>query len=50
MFRYLESQIQGTASPGPGAPPPGLLAFYWQFRAPDQGLVRAHVLTSLALR
>jgi ATP-binding cassette subfamily B multidrug efflux pump len=31
MFRYLQSRIRGTASPGPGAPPPGLLAFYWHF-------------------
>jgi ATP-binding cassette subfamily B multidrug efflux pump len=31
MFRYLESRIRGTARAGLGAPPPGLLAFYWHF-------------------
>ena len=31
VFRYLESRIQGTAGPGPGEPPAGLLAFYWHF-------------------
>src|SRR5690349_6713287 len=31
MFSYLHSRIRGTASTGPGAPPPGLIAFYWHF-------------------
>jgi hypothetical protein len=31
MFKYLQSRIRGTASTGPGAPPPGLIAFYWHF-------------------
>jgi len=31
MFTYLQSRIRGTASTGPGAPPPGLIAFYWHF-------------------
>jgi len=31
FFTYLESRIRGTASTGPGAPPAGLLAFYWHF-------------------
>ena len=31
MFSYLQSCIRGTASAGPGAPPRGLLAFYWHF-------------------
>jgi ATP-binding cassette subfamily B multidrug efflux pump len=31
MFSYLQSRIRGTASTGPGAPPPGLIAFYWHF-------------------
>jgi ATP-binding cassette subfamily B multidrug efflux pump len=31
MLRYLQSRIRGTASTGPGVPPPGLIAFYWHF-------------------
>src|SRR5436853_7269082 len=32
MFRYLQSRIRGTASTGPGVPPPpGLVPFYWHF-------------------
>ena len=31
MLSYLQSRIRGTASAGPGAPPRGLLAFYWHF-------------------
>jgi ATP-binding cassette subfamily B multidrug efflux pump len=31
VFTYLQSRIRGTASPGPGEPPPGLIAFYWHF-------------------
>ncbi len=31
MLAYFESRIRGTASVGPGVPPPGLIAFYWHF-------------------
>src|SRR5688572_14359684 len=31
MLRYLQSRIRGTASVGPGVPPPGLMDFYWHF-------------------
>jgi len=31
MFKYLQSRIRGTASTGPGEPPPGLVSFYWHF-------------------
>ncbi len=31
MLSYFESRIRGTASVGPGVPPPGLIAFYWHF-------------------
>ncbi|MBM3347751.1 MAG: hypothetical protein FJY55_14825 [Betaproteobacteria bacterium] len=31
MFSYLHSRIRGTATTGPGEPPPGLVAFYWHF-------------------
>src|SRR5207344_807980 len=34
LFR---SGIKGTASPGPGAPPQGLLAFYWHFVKQTKG-------------
>jgi ATP-binding cassette, subfamily B, multidrug efflux pump len=30
-LKLFQGSIHGTASPGPGAPPPGLLAFYWHF-------------------
>ena len=37
MFTYLQSRIRGTASPGPGEPPPGLIAFYWHFVRQTRG-------------
>jgi ATP-binding cassette subfamily B multidrug efflux pump len=49
MFRYLESRIRGTASTGPGAPPPGLLAFYWHFTRQTRGWYALLFLTSLAV-
>ncbi len=30
-MKLFQSGIDGTATPGPGAPPQGLLAFYWHF-------------------
>lgn len=35
-MRFLR-KIQGTASAGNGAPPPGLLAFYWHFARQTKG-------------
>src|SRR5262247_1160458 len=49
MFRYLQSRIRGTASPGPGAPPPGLAAFYWHFVRQTKGWYALMFVTSLAV-
>lgn len=49
MFRYLQSRIRGTATTGPGAPPSGLLAFYWHFVRQTKGWYALMFLTSLAV-
>jgi len=49
MFNYLQSRIRGTASTGPGAPPPGLLAFYWHFARQTKGWYALMFVTSLAV-
>ena len=49
MFRYLQTRIQGTASVGPGAPPGGLMAFYWHFVRQTKGWYGAMFVTSLAV-
>ena len=49
MFTYLQSRIRGTANPGPGAPPPGLLAFYWHFVRQTKGWYLLMFATSLAV-
>src|SRR5262245_9676132 len=49
MFSYLQSCIRGTASTGPGAPPPGLLAFYWHFVRQTKGWYALMFVTSLAV-
>jgi len=49
LYRYLESQIRGTASPGPGEPPGGLLAFYWHFMRQTRGWYGIMFATSLAV-
>ena len=49
MFKYLQSRIRGTAGTGPGAPPPGLLAFYWHFVRQTRGWYAAMFATSLAM-
>ena len=49
MFKYLQSRIQGTASVGPGAPPRGLLTFYWHFVRQTKGWYAAMFATSLAV-
>jgi ATP-binding cassette subfamily B multidrug efflux pump len=49
MFAYLQSRIRGTASPGPGAPPPGLLAFYWHFVRQTKRWYALMFATSLAV-
>ena len=49
MFKYLQSRIQGTASVGPGAPPSGLIAFYWHFVSQTKLWYAAMFATSLAV-
>ena len=49
MFTYLQSRIRGTASPGPGEPPPGLIAFYWHFVRQTRGWYALMFVTSLAV-
>ena len=45
----LTAEIRATASPGPGAPPPGLLAFYWHFVRQTKGWYGAMFAASLAV-
>lgn len=49
MFNYLQSRIRGTASPGPGQPPPGLTAFYWHFVKQTNGWYALMFVTSLGV-
>ena len=49
MFSYLQSRICGTASAGPGAPPRGLLAFYWHFVRQTKRWYAFMFATSLAV-
>ncbi len=49
MFRYLQSRIRGTARPVPGAPPRGLITFYWHFVRQTKGWYGAMFATSLAV-
>ena len=49
MFKYLQSRIRGTASTGPGPPPPGLIAFYWHFVRQTRVWYSAMFATSLAV-
>ena len=48
MFSFFETRISPTASP-PGAPPPGLLAFYWHFIRQTRGLYLAMFVTGLGV-
>src|SRR5262245_57562281 len=49
MFDYLQSRIRGTATTSPGAPPPGLLSFYWHFARQTKGWYALLFVTSLAV-
>jgi ATP-binding cassette, subfamily B, multidrug efflux pump len=50
MFRYLQTRIRGTASTGPGVPPPaGLMAFYWHFSRQTMRWYGVMFVTSLAV-
>ena len=48
MFTFVETRIHPTAPP-PGAPPAGLLAFYWHFIRQTRGLYLAMFATGLAV-
>jgi ATP-binding cassette subfamily B multidrug efflux pump len=47
--KLFPSSIRGTATPGPGAPPQGLLAFYWHFVSQTKGWYAAMFAASLAV-
>src|SRR5438876_9096713 len=49
VLKLFQSNIRGTASPGPGAPPQGLLAFYWHFVSQAKGWYPAMFSASLAV-
>src|SRR5436853_7615360 len=49
VLKLFQSSIRGTASPGPGAPPQGLLAFYWHFVKQTKGWFAAMFAASLAV-
>jgi ATP-binding cassette subfamily B multidrug efflux pump len=49
MFSYLQSRIRGTATVGPGVPPPGLMDFYWHFVKQTKRWYAAMFVTSLAV-
>ena len=48
-LKLFQSQMQGTLSPGTGAPPAGLLAFYWHFVRQTKGWYGAMFAASLAV-
>jgi len=47
--KLFQSKIRGTERPVPGAPPPGLLAFYWHFVKQTKGWYAAMFAASLAM-
>jgi len=48
-MKLFQNRIQGTASAGAGAPPQGLLAFYWHFVRQTKGWFAAMFAASLAV-
>lgn len=48
-LKGFQLQIRATASPGPAAPPAGLLAFYWYFVRQTKGWYAAMFAASLAV-
>jgi ATP-binding cassette subfamily B multidrug efflux pump len=48
-LKLFQGRIQGTASAGAGAPPQGLLAFYWHFVQQTKGWFAAMFAASLAV-
>jgi len=49
MLKYLQSRIRGTANVGPGAPPSGLIPFYWHFTKQTKLWYGLMFVTSLAV-
>ena len=49
LVKLFPSAILATANPGPGAPPQGLLAFYWHFIRQTKGWYAAMFAASLAV-
>src|SRR5437763_1274329 len=49
VLKLFQGRIHGTASPAAGAPPPGLLAFYWYFVRQAKGWFAAMFAASLAV-
>jgi ATP-binding cassette, subfamily B, multidrug efflux pump len=49
QLKRFPMQIRGTASPGSGAPPAGLIAFYWHFVRQTKGWYAAMFAASLAV-
>jgi ATP-binding cassette subfamily B multidrug efflux pump len=47
--KVFPTRIEASASPGTGAPPPGLLAFYWHFVRQTKGWYAAMFVVSLAV-
>ncbi|MCY7306137.1 MAG: hypothetical protein LH632_08305, partial [Rhodoferax sp.] len=47
LFRVFESRVPATALPPDGAPPTGLLPFYWHFIRQARGLFFAMLLSCL---
>ena len=48
-MKLFQGRIQGTARPAAGAPPAGLLAFYWHFVRQTKGWFAAMFAASLAV-
>jgi len=48
-LKLFPSAVRGTASPGPGAPPQGLFAFYWHFVSQTKRWYAAMFAASLAV-
>src|SRR5256886_2396265 len=49
VLKLFQSNIRGTAGPGPGGPLQGLLAFYWHFVSQAKGWFAAMFAASLAV-
>ena len=48
-LKIFQARIRGTARPAPGAPPSGLLEFYWHFVRQTKGWYAAMFVASLAV-